>query len=358
MAEEIPGSGQEFGWYRLGEPEGRGWPMSETLRPTDRLPARARDLVPEAVWDLSRHSAGLYYRFRTDATELAARWTVSLEPIALGHMPAGSCSGVDLYAADDRGRLRWAALGVPTAVGTTTALLLSGIRPDASGLREYRLYLPLHNRVDDVAIGVPPGARFEIVDPDPTPPILYYGTSIVHGIAASRCGMAMPAQLGRILGRPVIGLGFSGNARMEIELAALYAELDVAAYLIDCLPNMTAEQVAERAEPFVRRLRQDRPTTPILLIEDRTMADAWIREGVQRAHDERRTALRNAHQRLVDSGDENLHYLPATGLLGTDDEGTVDGSHPSDLGFTRMVTHLVPACQKLVGQVGRFGQVG
>jgi hypothetical protein len=336
-------------WHQPGEPEGRGWPTTETLRPTDRLPARARHLVPQPVWDLSRHSAGLYHRFRTDAGEVAARWTVTREPIALGHMPASSCSGVDLYAADDRGRLRWASLGVPAAVGTTTDTLLTDIRPAASGLREYRLYLPLFNQVEDVAIGVPSGARFEVVNHDPTPPILYYGTSIVHGIAASRCGMAMPAQLGRILGRPVIGLGFSGNARMELELAALYAELDVAAYLIDCLPNMTAEQVAERAEPFVRRLRRDRPTTPILLIEDRTMADAWIREGVRQAHDERRAALRDSYQRLVGSGDANLHYLPATGLLGADDEGTVDGSHPSDLGFTRMVTHLVPACQKLVG---------
>jgi hypothetical protein len=347
---------EEFGWHPLGEPEGRGWPMPQTLRMTDRLPARARRLVPEPVWELSRHSAGLYHRFRTDAAEIAARWTVNLEPVALGHMPASSCSGLDLYAADDRGRLRWAAVGAPTGIGTTTARLLTGIRPAESELREYRLYLPLHNQVDDVAIGVPPGARLEIVDHDPTPPVLYYGTSIVHGIAASRCGMAMPAQLGRILGRPVIGLGFSGNARMEVELAALYAELDVAAYLIDCLPNMTAEQVADRAEPFIRRLRQDRPTTPILLIEDRTMTDAWIREGVDQAHAERRAALRRAYQRLVGSGDTNLHYLAATGLLGADDEGTVDGSHPTDLGFTRMVTHLVPACQKLVGPAG--GQVG
>jgi hypothetical protein len=264
------------------------------------------------------------------------------------HMPASSVSGVDLYAADDRGLLRWASFGAPDAVGTTTDLLLDGIRPSGPGGREYRLYLPLFNQTDDVAIGVPAGAFLEVLDPDPTPPVLYYGTSIVHGAAASRPGMAMPAQLGRRLDRPVINLGFSGNGRMEIELAALYAEVDAAAYLIDCLPNMTTEQVAERAEPFVRRLRQDRPSTPILLVEDRTRADAWILDDIQENHEVRRSALRTAYERLIAEGDTNLHYLSGPDLLGTDGEATVDGSHPTDLGFSRMVTHLLPSCQKML----------
>lgn len=353
MADDL---NDDFRWHEFGEPEGRGWPMPDSLRLTDRLPARAKDLVPDIVWELSRHSAGLYYRFRTDAAQIAARWTVRLEPVAMSHMPASACSGVDLYAADDHRRLRWASFGAPTGAGTTIETLLSDIRPSRKGLREYRLYLPLFNQVDDVAVGVPEGSAFEIVDHDPTPPVLYYGTSIVHGIAASRCGMAMPAQLGRKLDRPVLGLGFSGNARMEVELAGLFAELEVAAYLIDCLPNMTAEQVAERTEPFVRRLRQDRPTTPILLIEDRTLTDAWIREGLQEGHVARRAELRAAYEKLVAAGDENLHYLPATGLLGTDGEGTVDGSHPTDLGFNRMVTHLLPVLERILPAVA--GPVG
>lgn len=338
--------GDDLQWHQLGEPEGRGWRMPDTLRPTDRLPARARAIVPEPVWELSRHSAGLYHRFRTDATEIAARWTLPDGPVAMPQMPASSVSGVDLYATDDRGLLRWASLGAPTDGGTTTETLLTGIKP--GGFREYRLYLPLFNRVDDVAVGVPAGAALEVLDHDPTPPVLYYGTSIVHGAAASRCGMAMPAQLGRKLDRPVIGLGFSGNGRMEVELAGLYAELEVAAYLIDCLPNMTPDQVAERAEPFVRRLRQDRPTTPILLIEDRTREDAWICAGIQEDHQARRQELRRAYEKLVAEGDRELHYLPAPGLFGTDGEGTVDGSHPTDLGFSRMVTHLLPVVSRLL----------
>ena len=342
---EVP---NDDSWYELGEPEGRGWRAADTKRSTDRLPARAEGLVPDPVWNLSRQSAGLYYRFRTDADEIAVRWTLPDGPLALAHTPASSASGLDLYAEDDHGRLRWASWAAPEAVGATTdKVLLTGIR-SMDRPREYRLYLPLRNQPADVAVGVPASARLEILPADPTPPIVYYGTSIVHGAAASRAGMAMPAQLGRRLDRPVIALGFSGQARMEIELAELYAELDPAIYVIDCLPNMTVEQVAERAESFVRRLRRDRPSTPILLIEDRTFANAWIRTGVLENHRARRAELATAYRTLRAEGDGNLHYLSHDHLLGDDDEGTVDGSHPSDLGFTRMVDILEPVLRALL----------
>ena len=86
--------------------------------------------------------------------------------------------------------------------------------------------------------------------------------------------MVHTAILGRRLDRPVINLGFSGNGKMEPELAELLAELDPAVYVLDCLPNMTAEEVDARVEPFVRALRKAHPETPIVLAEDRTYANA------------------------------------------------------------------------------------
>ena len=34
------------------------------------------------------------------------------------------------------------------------------------------------------------------------------------------------------------------------------------------------------------------------------------------------------------------HYLEGANLLGADDEGTVDGSHPTDLGFVRQAAEF------------------
>ena len=49
-------------------------------------------------------------------------------------------------------------------------------------------------------------------------PVLFYGTSIMHGACASRPGMAIPAIIGRRLDLPTVNLGFSGNGRMELEV--------------------------------------------------------------------------------------------------------------------------------------------
>ena len=38
--------------------EGKGW--DDTEKPFQRLPAKAKGLVPGPVWDLSRHSAGMH----------------------------------------------------------------------------------------------------------------------------------------------------------------------------------------------------------------------------------------------------------------------------------------------------------
>src|SRR5262249_13812181 len=130
--------------------------------------------------------------------------------------------------------------------------------------------------------------------------------------------------------------GFSGNGKMEMELADLLAGIDAAVYVLDCLPNMTADEVAERVVPFVLRLRKTRPDTPILLVEDRTYADSPWLQTRREQNAARRAALKAAYEQLRSQRISGLTYLEGAGLLGDDEEATVDGSHPTDLGFVRM----------------------
>jgi hypothetical protein len=321
-------------WYdlRLLDVEGKGW--QDTKEFYDRLPAKAEGKVRDAVWSLSRHAAGLCARFVTDAPTIQARWTVTSDRLAMPHMPATGVSGLDLYVKTDAGRWHWLAVGQPTAA-TTTARLVTGL---PAGKREYLLYLPLYNGVSSVELGIPKGSTLAKGPPRPTEarqPLVFYGTSITQGGCASRPGMVHTAILGRRLGRPVINLGFSGNGKMEPELAGLLAELDAAVYVLDCLPNLNGKEVAERTEPFVRALRQPRPRTPIVLVEDRSYANAFLLSGPRQHNEENRAALHAAYDRLTKAGVEGLHYLPGVGLLGDDGEATVDSSHPTDLGFVR-----------------------
>ena len=80
--------------------------------------------------------------------------------------------------------------------------------------------------------------------------------------------MAFTAIVGRQLDVAVINLGFSGSGKMEPAMADLLAELDPSVYVLDCVWNMSPEEVSVRVEPFVKRLRLARPNTPIVLAED------------------------------------------------------------------------------------------
>jgi hypothetical protein len=141
--------------------------------------------------------------------------------------------------------------------------------------------------------------------------------------------------LQRRLEYPVVNLGFSGNGKMEPEVVELMAEIDASCYVIDCLPNLEPKEVAERTEPLVLALRKVRPKTPILLVEDRSYSDAFLVTSKRERNEHSRHALHSAHARLRGDGVEGLFYLDGDFLLGFDNEGTVDSSHPTDLGFFR-----------------------
>jgi len=147
--------------------------------------------------------------------------------------------------------------------------------------------------------------------------------------------MVHTAILGRRLEYPVINLGFSGNGTMDASVAELLAELDPAVYVIDCLPNMNAAQIEERTSPLVQTLRKARPMTPIVLVEDRSYANSVILPGPRERNLTSRAALKKSYEKLLADGVKGLHYLPGEKLLGDDGEGTVDSSHPTDLGFVR-----------------------
>lgn len=328
--------------------EGRAWDESALKAPFDRLPAKAEGVVRPPVWGLSRDSAGIAVRFVTDSTEIHARWTLNKDSLAMPHMPATGVSGLDLYARDGDGRWKWLAVGIPSAKSNTSVLA----KDLAPGRREYLLYLPLYNGVSSVEVGVPAGA--EIVagpprEPESAKAVVFYGTSITQGGCASRAGMAHVAILGRRLDRPVVNLGFSGNGTMDIPVAELMTEIDAALYVIDCLPNMSAGQVAERTAPLVKAIRKARPDVPILLAEDRSYANAEFLPAVLRHTETNRAALREAYNSLVAEGVTGLSYLEGALQIGEDGEATVDSSHPTDLGFLRMADVFEPAIREALG---------
>src|SRR5450432_2387143 len=166
----------ELEWVEAKKLTVEGLGFKDVKSPYDRLPGRADGVVPPAVWNLSRDSAGALVRFTATTTEIRARWTVTGKNLAGANITAIASSGLDLYARTDAGRWRWLGIGQPK-FPDTTATLVSGIPATE---REFMVYLPLRNGVTSLEFGVPKGATIKpgAVRPAGSKPIVFYGTSI------------------------------------------------------------------------------------------------------------------------------------------------------------------------------------
>jgi hypothetical protein len=338
-------AGREMVWTEVKDLGLEGRAFADTEAPYDRLPVRAKGKVRGAVWSLSKHSAGMCVRFVTDAPQIQARWKLTSTKLAMPHMPATGVSGLDLYVKSDKG-WRWLAVGQPKEQANQVVL----VTDIPAGKREYMIYLPLYNGVSSVEIGVAKQNTLTRAPayPKDHKPIVFYGTSITQGGCASRPGMVHTAILGRRLDHPVVNLGFSGNGRMEPEVVEFIAEIDASCYVIDCLPNMKAEEVAQKTEPLVALLRKARPSTPVLLVEDRDYSNGHLLPSPRKRNRESQSALKAAYERMTKAGVKGLHYLEGAHLLGDDDEGTVDSSHPTDLGFLRQAEAFEKALRPIL----------
>ncbi len=321
-----------------------GKATQQTLTRYERLPDSCQTVSREKLWYLGRNSAGLAIRFRSNSTQITARWETR-NNFRMNHMtPTGIC-GLDLYCLDGE-RWRFAGSGRPYDK-LTTATIVRNMTPE---MREYLLYLPLYDGPISLEIGVDSLARIEqpqVALPHRKRPILFYGSSILQGGCATRPGMAHTNILERRLQRECINLGFSGNALLDMEIADLIASVDAAMYILDFLPNASVQQMDERAVKFIGKVRAAHPDAPILLVEDPRFTHSWLDQKMAEEIRSKNAKIHEIHEQLKQQGDRNIHLLTSEQMIGTDDEACVDGIHFTDLGFMRYADLLQPLIEQL-----------
>ena len=330
---------------------GRWW-NSELSDSYHRLPPRAKSQVRNAVWGLSKQAAGLSVCFHTNAPSIKVRYKVT-GGLNMFHMPTTGVSGVDLYATDAKGVLRWCASKFNVSFKDTVNYVfkdLTYFTGEDNGY-DFELFLPLYNEVAWMEIGVPEDRELRFIPASEEKPIVVYGTSIAQGACASRPGMAWTNIVHRELDYPVINLGFSGNCHLDEAMFHFLAEIDAKLFIIDCLPNMEEERtelIYDRLLKGIGILRQ-KSQAPILLVEhyyangssSQLSQDRYIRAGAEQ---------RRAYESLKQQGEKNIFYLSYEEMDFTLDS-MVEGSHPNDLGMREYADAYIRKIHKIFPKI-------
>lgn len=343
--------GEQLQWYSPLEAPFHiaGFPWLAQDGVYRRLPLASGGVLPPAVDTLAYCTAGGQIRFRTDSSRLVIRVRLA-GPANMYHMPATGQCGVDCY------------LGEP---GEQSYITTAKFKPTES---EYEsqfyqwdtkkdvavtLNMPLYQGVEEVWIGVDQDA---VISAAPAyasrKPVIIYGTSITQGGCASRPGMAYTNILSRMIPVEFVNLGFSGNGKGEPELAQIMSEIeDPALFVLDYEGNTgEAGSIARTLPAFIQILRERHPEVPILVVSRIcTAEDQFYMERRELNDRRRRIQIENVEQRRAE-GDLNIHFADGFKLLGDEfiHDCTVDGTHPTDLGFLRMAQSLAPIIKPLL----------
>lgn len=323
------------------------WP--ETRPKLLRLPERYRARLPRAadggekLWFLAQQPSGGRLIFRTDSRKLSTRfWWPGKQHVY--NLSRWAYAGQDVWVDGEY----WQAKG-PLDEAEYAIAWWDGV-PEQ--WREVCIYLPHYcvYRID--ALGIEDCAELEPTRVTwPRPPIVIYGTSITQGACASRASLTWPAVLARQLGMDFVNLSMSGAALCEPIMAEIMAEIDASLYIVDVGYNhVTSELFAETFPPFLDRLLELRPETPILCVSP-TFGTLELFSGSTRLDEIRDIMWREVLTRIDEV--RNLYFTSGLGLLGSDDRsGLCDHTHPNDVGHVLIGERLTPIVRAILGPPG------
>ncbi len=327
-------------FYDVLEPPFRFYGLMHEGGKFRRMPEAVAETVSPAVLRLHTNTAGGRVRFCTDSAQIAIH--AEMDGIAkMGHFALTGSAGFDLYAKDNDAYSYLVTFAPPFSV-------LSGYqgikKVPKRGMREYVLNFPLYANVKSLLIGIEKDAS---VLPAPSysieKPIVYYGSSITQGGCASRPGNSYQSILSRSIDSDYINLGFSGNAKAEDEIAEYIASLTMSAFVYDYDHNApTFDHLLNTHERMYSIIHKKNPDLPILFL-------SRPKANLTEADKKRLDLITKNFETAKANGDRNLYLIPGPDLMNeTQNDGTVDGTHPNDLGFHAMARAILPVLKKML----------
>lgn len=333
-------------WFDPRTPPFRlvGFPWIGEDKVYRRLPVKPQWPIRGAVDSLANSTAGGQIQFQSDSPKVLLRVKLR-QASGMYHMPATGQSGFDLYVGEAAKQRYLKTTSFDAKATDYEVTLFNGSKTK----RHFTLNFPLYNGVESVELGVMAGATI-------SPPLPYahdgrivvYGTSITQGGCAARPGMAYTNILSRRLNMEFVNLGFSGNGKGEPALAKLINQIDRKRLIVLDYEANAGESIRKTLGPFVDILRsQDKDISILVISKIRYAGELFDPAQLEKAQARAQFQADFVKARQA-GGDSNIHFLDGGSLLGEHaDECTVDGVHPTALGFMKMADGIESAIKTL-----------
>ncbi len=297
-----------------------------------RMPEKVAKSVSDGLYNLHANTAGGRVRFRTDSTRVCLVATMD-HIYKFPHCALSGVAGFDMYEKENTG-YRFIATFVPPYHLTTEYECMVSV--GAKELRDLTINFPLYSDVKELLIGIDEDAVLLAGEEYKNDlPMVYYGSSITQGGCASRPGTCYQGHICRRFDLDYVNLGFSGSAHGEDEMIDYLRDLPMSVFVQDYDHNSPdARHLRETGEKMYRAVRKTHPYIPIILMN---RPKRFLTEEEQ----ERKQEVTAIYEIARAEGDTNVYLLTddeLTAMAG--DEGTVDGCHPTDLGFASMAKAL------------------
>ncbi len=298
-----------------------------------RMSDEAAKNTSEGVKALAHNTAGGRVRFCTDSQYIAIKaempW-LCLMP----HMAMTGSAGFDLYVdSPETGLSRFFGAYCP-AVNASGGFESKICFPEKKR-RYVTINFPTYSDVINLYIGLQQEAKVGPGMPYRSElPVVYYGSSITQGGCVSRPGNTYEAVVGRKLNLDHINLGFSGNGRGEDAMIEYLASLPMLAFVSDYDHNSrSTEHLKSTHCKLYSAVRAAHPDIPYIMMSCTDL----INRNDKTILDNRRVVL-DTYDYARAQGDQNVYFIDGREIFRGpyEDQCTVDGVHPNDLGFALM----------------------
>ena len=298
-----------------------------------RIPVSVADECLEGVQRLASNTTGMRVRFKTNSDYIVVH--AELESYDIPSSKALIASrDFDIYLVGKGGKQRFHTIfssSVPEEWGITESRIKFGNKE----MRDIVLNFPLTANIKELYIGLREGCELLAgSEYKHKKPVVFYGSSIVHGEGAMRPGNAYPAIISRKLDTDFINLGFRGNATAEEAMMRYIASLPMSVFVYDYDYNAPSVEHLEKTHYSGYEIfREKQPKTPVILA-----SRVNYYEGDIAIHEKRRNIIKESYFRALASGDRNVYFIDGSKIYPTDkrDECTADGCHPNDMGYSYM----------------------